>query len=153
MGAPSQRDDRDAGGNHREGQPGRQADRSRRPVAGRAARGMGTRDPRHHFLRSGDDGPRRGPLAKAGQEEARGDVFGQNVISLIVPGAERDAEFAVLGGNEDEDAVVAFAVAETPDAVMGRPPGAESKPELFSLGNSDASSLDSSCLSFGTRGE
>jgi hypothetical protein len=39
------------------------------------------------------------------------------------------------------------------DAVMGRPPGAEADPELFLLGNSGASLLDSGCLSLGSRGE
>jgi hypothetical protein len=34
------------------------------------------------------------------------------------------------------------------DAVMGRAPGAEAAFELFPLGNSGTSSLDSSCLSF-----
>jgi hypothetical protein len=41
----------------------------------------------------------------------------------------------------------------TSDAVMGRPPGAEADPELFPLGESEPSSLDSGCLSLGSRGE
>ncbi len=53
-------------------------------------------------------------VAEIGREPAADDVLCQNIVALIVAGAEFEPGFPVFGNHEQQDAVVALGIADAP---------------------------------------